>query len=67
MGNPKCFYFGQWSSCPEKQCVDCPCTKECYQREQEYEDYIAELIERDCPGDPEEYKKENYEGDDDQF
>jgi hypothetical protein len=67
MGNPKCFYFGQWSSCPDENLSRCDHSTECYHAEESYFDHIAELIERDRPGDIEEYKKENYEGDDDQF
>jgi hypothetical protein len=39
----------------------------CYHAEEEYNDHIAALIERDHPGEIEEYKKENYEGEDDQL
>lgn len=67
MDNSKCYYFGQWSSCSEENLNRCTRAKECYHAEESYLDHIAELIERDRPGDIEEYKKENYEGDDDQF
>jgi len=39
----------------------------CYHAEEEYNDHVAACIERDHPGDPEEYKKANYEGEDDQL
>jgi len=39
----------------------------CYHAEESYIDHITELIERDHPGEIEEYKKENYEGSDDQL
>lgn len=61
----KCTYFGQWSSCDHE--LTCPYGKACYHAEEEYNDHIAALIERDQPGEPEEYKKENYEGSDDQL
>ena len=61
--------YGQWSSCPFHQC--CPNGRDyelsCYHAEESRIDYITAMIERDQPGEPEEYKKENYEGSDDQL
>ena len=61
--------YGQWSCCPFHQC--CPNGRDyelsCYHAEESRIDYITAMIERDQLGEPEEYKKENYEGSDDQL
>ena len=61
--------YGQWSNCPFHQL--CPNGDEyemkCYHAEEEWLDHITALIERDQPGEVEEYPKENYEGSDDQL
>jgi hypothetical protein len=45
----------------------CRISKQCYHWEEEYMDHIVALVEKDQPGEPEEYKKENYEGENDQL
>jgi len=58
--------YGSWSTCPMDPAT-CMISKQCYHWEEEYMDHIVALVEKDQPGEPEEYKKENYEGENDQL
>lgn len=66
LGDPEMYScYGQWSACDHE--LTCLYSKACYHYEEDREEFIAECIERDQPGELEEYKEENYNGSDDQL